>query len=176
VPSRATGYRRGSPVRAEGVLDPQGGHHDAVHWEHIVLPEWAAIEGTWKAGADPVHHYVHLSRFIAWCCDTGIAPVVRQAAVKWNVVCDNYRDLGLARLAVPDQARRHRRAMLPSLPASFFVDLDDYGAWLGGGDPFAPGARRRALRLKTVTLTREALKTAANAAVVGGIKPERLPG
>ena len=97
----------------------------------------------------------------------------RQVTLIWNEAARDPK-LGLPPVTVASFRGPPQRIEWSVLPASFRRDVDDYLCWAGRSDPFAAGARLRALAPKTLRLRRDYIHAAASALVETGTKPASI--
>lgn len=141
-----------------------------------------------------------LSRFARYCSNDGVPPMAvteetmrafhdaltantwmrhpRKVWVNtvwaWNRIAE--ADVGLGLTPVPPVHREAKSKLLPldQVPASFRGEFEAYCAWLAGGDPFADGARPRALSAYSVRNRRLEIRMAVTALVNSGVSADAI--
>jgi integrase len=81
---------------------------------------------------------------------------------------------GLSEIAAPACTKVLKRVPRDSLPATFSADLQAFLTWSTVPDPLDDNARATRLAPATVRLRRDQIHSAATAAVVAGLAPEKL--
>jgi integrase len=97
----------------------------------------------------------------------------RQVTLIWNEAA-RHPELGLKPVTVPSFRGPPRRIAWELLPGALRTDVDNYLAWCGVTDPFAPDARSRPLAPRTLQLLRDQVHAAATALVESGTAPSAI--
>jgi integrase len=138
-----------------------------------------------------------ISRLARWCSAKGIEPeavndliladfiaavragtlhrkpndLYRSISKIWNEIGQFLPARKLQRVSAPSFRKPARRLDWSVLPQSFRDDLDAYGSWSAGSDPFAADARSRALAPQTIKLQRNHVLAALTSLVESGVSP-----
>jgi integrase len=97
----------------------------------------------------------------------------RQVTLIWNEAAQD-SSLGLRPVTVPSFRGPPQRIDWKLQSEAFRKDVDEYLAWCGGSDPFAPDARLRALAPRTLRLRRDQIHAAVTALVESGVSPSTI--
>jgi integrase len=98
----------------------------------------------------------------------------RQVTQIWNETAARLPSFGLQPVTLASFRGPPKRTSWALLPRPFRKDVDDYIAWCGGADPFAPEARVRPLASNSLQLRRDQILAAVTALVEAGTKPARI--
>lgn len=159
-------------------------------------PEWDALFAT--AGAK--RYRLGLARLARYASGAGIAPariddtvltafidevrkgslhqkpnvLHRQLAVIWNEASEVFPQFGLRRVEKPSFKAAPKRIAWGCLTIAFRVEVEAYLDWCAVTDPFAEGARAKALQPRTLKLRRNQVHAAASALVEAGMSASSI--
>jgi integrase len=135
---------------------------------------WASLHRTAPVAVDDSTIDRFIAELEAATLVRNLRQLPRTVATAWNALVALNDGVGLRPVAVPANGRVASRIAWRQLQPSFQEDAERYLTWASVPDPFAEGARLRALSALSLRLQRGHIHSAASAAVADGIPLDRL--